>query len=219
MIKEKAPDYLFSTLTEFKLLDEMAGTFTGYGSNFGVVDDYGDMVVKGAYKRTLADWKKKGKLPKMLAQHGMGETGLPIGKWTSMTEDDTGLKVEGQLFPPETELLKLIRMGLKSGELDGLSIGYRAKDFSYGTQAGEPRRTLKGIDLFEVSLVTFPANTSSRISTVKASEIRTRRDFEKCLRESGMFSKNDAVKLASGWSPSLSDSATVTELLSTNPFK
>lgn len=218
--KEKPQEYLFSTFTEFKFLDEKEGIFSGYGSNFGNVDEYGDLIIKGAYKKTLAEWKKTKKLPKMLVQHGYGESGLPIGKWMSMEEDDAGLKVEGKLFPAETELLKHVHMGMKSGELDGLSIGYRAKEWEYGTKPGEPRRTLKQIDLFEVSIVTFPANRSSRVQTIKASDITTRRDFEKVLRDSGLFSKQDAIRMASAWNPNgRSDSADGLELLNTNPFK
>jgi len=219
-IKERAPEQMFSTLVEFKFLDESTGVFSGYGSTFNGIDEYGDMILKGAYKKTLADWKKRKRYPKMLVQHGYGESGLPIGKWTSMEEDDKGLKVEGQLFPPETELLKHIKIAMKAGELDGLSIGYRAKDFEYGTQAGQPRRTLKQIDLFEVSVVTFPADLNSRVQTVKASDIKSRRDFEKVLRDSGLFSKQDAIRVASQWDPNgRSDSADGLELLINNPFK
>lgn len=217
--KERAADYLYSTMTEFKFSDEAAGVFSGYGSTFGNVDQYGDMIMKGAYKKTLAAWKKEKKLPKMLVQHGFGESGLPVGKWTSMEEDDKGLRVEGKLFPAETELMRHIHMAMKAGELDGLSIGYRAKDFEYGTKPGEPRRTLKGIDLFEVSIVTFPADLNSRVQAVKAADIKTRRDFEKVLRESGLFSKNDAVRLASQWDPNgRSDSVDGLDFLKTNPF-
>src|SRR5262245_1760553 len=73
--------------------DEEAGTFTGYGAVFNNVDAGGDLIVKGAFKETLREWKKERKLPKMLWQHGGGWAGsaadmLPIGKWLSMEEDD-----------------------------------------------------------------------------------------------------------------------------------
>lgn len=215
--KDKASTYLMSHLTELKFAND-AGSFTGYGSTFGNIDEYGDLIQKGAYKKTLGEWRKSKKMPKMLVQHGYGESGLPIGKWTSMEEDDTGLKVEGQLFAPETELLKMIYMGMKAGELDGLSIGYRATEWVMGSKPGDPRRTLKQIALFEVSIVTFPANLQSRVNTVKAADIRTRRDFEKALRESGLFSRNDATELASRWTPKQGEPVDVVELLSVNPF-
>lgn len=218
--KEKASTYMFSNLTEFKFLDEEKGIFSGYGSTFDNVDAHGDTIAPGAYKETLKYWKKRGKYPKMLVQHGFSETGLPVGKWTRMEEDDKGLKVEGQLFPPETELLTHIRIAMKAGELDGLSIGYKAIDVQWPKIGENFRRKLKSIDLFEVSIVTFPADANSRVQTIKASDIKTRRDFERMLRDSGMFSKQDAVRMASAWDPSkLSDSASGFEFLKDNIFK
>lgn len=193
--KDQGIDRLYTTLTELKFLNEgEEGKFSGYGSVFNIMDEGGDVVVKGAYKASLKEWKKQKKLPKLLVQHGFGETGLPIGKWLSMEEDDHGLKVEGQLFPPETDTMKQIHMAMKAGELDGLSIGYRVKEFAFGTKPGDPRRTLKAVDLFEVSVVTFPMNTSSRVDKIKS--ITTIREFEKALREEFGFSHARAKAIA-----------------------
>ena len=71
------------------------GTFSGYGSVFGVRDSYGDVVEPGAFKDSLAAWGSKGKLPKMLWQHRSEQ---PIGVWTKMSEDSKGLAVEGKLI-------------------------------------------------------------------------------------------------------------------------
>ncbi|MGE3651811.1 MAG: HK97 family phage prohead protease, partial [Reyranellaceae bacterium] len=123
------------------------GSFSGYGAVFGNVDTYGDVIEGGAFKDTLRTWEDKGKYPPMLLQHGGGFLGgaddlLPVGKWTSMAENSRGLKVEGQLFALQTERGQYLYEGLKSGALDGLSIGYRAKEFVLGTKPGEPRRRL-----------------------------------------------------------------------------
>jgi HK97 family phage prohead protease len=168
-----------------------AGTFSGYGSIFGNVDSYGDVVQKGAFAATLKDWKKRKSMPKMLLQHGsfMGpaEDGIPIGIWTRMEEDDTGLLVEGELFALDTQKGRYIHEGMQSGALDGLSIGYIPREVAYGKKPEDPARTIKKLDLFEVSVVTFPANSESRVESVKSIEdMTTLSDAEAYLRDVGL---------------------------------
>lgn len=186
---------------ELKFATDKSGVFSGYGAIFGNVDQGGDLIQKGAFKDTLRAWEDKGKLPPMLLQHGGGFLGgaddmLPIGKWTSMEENAKGLKVEGELFAINTDRGQYIYEGLKANALDGLSIGYRAKEFVLGTKPGEPRRTLKSVDLVELSVVTFPMNDKARVGAVKAGDIKTIRDFEDWLREAG-FSNAQAKAIAS----------------------
>lgn len=177
------------------------GEFAGYGAVFGNVDSYGDVIQEGAFSATLADWKGAGKLPPMLLQHGgMGVSNtdqLPIGKWTKMAEDSRGLYAEGKLINLDTELGRTVYGALKEGVLDGLSIGFRAKEFALRSKPEDPRRTLKAVDLVELSVVTFPANGKARVSQVKSSsEIDTIRDFEKFLRDVGGFSHGQAKAIA-----------------------
>ncbi len=177
------------------------GAFEGYGAVFGNTDAYGDVIQKGAFKETLRDWSKSKKLPPMLVQHGgwmmTDMDALPVGVWEGMSEDDTGLHVKGRLINLDTERGKTIHGAMKEGALDGMSIGYRAKEFSLGTKPDEPRRTLKKIDLMEVSVVTFPANGKARVSSVKnAGMVKTIRDFEDFLRDAG-FSHAQAKAIAS----------------------
>lgn len=181
-----------------------AGEFEGYGAVFGNVDAYGDVIQKGAFKETLRDWKKQKKLPPMLVQHGgwmmTDMDALPVGVWEEMSEDDTGLLVKGRLINLDTERGKTIHGAMKEGALDGMSIGYRAKEFSLGTKPDEPRRTLKKIDLIELSVVTFPANGKARVSAVKSISDMTIEDFreiEATLRTKGL-SRSDAATAISG---------------------
>ena len=172
---------------EFKLAqsDAAPGTFEGYGAVFGNVDSYGDVIAKGAFKGTLSDWRKKKSLPKMLLQHGgwgiTDRDGIPVGKWEAMEEDDHGLQVKGRVINLDTEGGKSLYGALKEGVLDSMSIGYFAKEFSLGTKPDEPRRTLKKVDLVEVSIVTFPANDQARITAVKSLDDATIREFERAL--------------------------------------
>jgi HK97 family phage prohead protease len=175
------------------------GTFAGYGSVFGNEDSYGDVIKPGAFKQTIKEWKAKGKYPKMLLQHGgmgvMAIDGIPIGKYRHMEEDSKGLFLEGKLFAINTERGQYINEGLQSGELDSLSIGFMTREFIAGTKAGEPRRTLTNIDLWEVSIVTFPANDKAVITDVKAlSELK--REWEAAFRDGGL-SRADALKAVS----------------------
>lgn len=197
-------DHILTPL-EFKFADDGAavGTFEGYGAVFGNVDSYGDVIQKGAFKDTLKEWKKQKKLPPMLVQHGgwmiTDMDALPIGKWDEMDEDDTGLRVKGRLINLDTERGKTIHGAMREGALDGMSIGYRAKEFALGTKPEEPRRTLKKVDLVELSVVTFPANGKARVDGVKSAEdIKTIREFEDFLRDVGGFSHAAAKAIAAG---------------------
>lgn len=177
------------------------GTFSGYGAVSGNVDSYGDVIEPGAFRDTLRAWQDKGKYPPMLLQHGGGFLGgaddlLPVGKWTKMEENTKGLKAEGQLFALGTERGQYIYEGMKAGALDGLSIGYNVKEFVAGTKPGEPRRKLTNIDLVELSIVTFPANDKARIGNVKASDIKTIREFEGVLRDVLGYSHAAAKSIA-----------------------
>jgi hypothetical protein len=98
-----------------------------------------------------------------------------------------------------TETGKRIYGAMKEGELDGQSIGYRVGEFTWGTRPNGPRRPIKTIkELPEISLVTFPMNELARTGAVKASDIRTVRDFEEFLREVGGFSHAAAKSIARG---------------------
>ncbi|CAH2399210.1 HK97 family phage prohead protease [Mesorhizobium ventifaucium] len=194
---------LESGLIEVKFASgDKDGTFEGYGSIFGNKDSHDDIVEKGAFEGTLREWRAKGKLPKMLLQHG-GFFGpvddmLPIGKWIDMEENAKGLKVKGELFALNTDRGALIYEGMKSGELDGLSIGYKAVRSKMGTKPGvEPRRWLQEVKLYEVSVVTFGSNDRALVGAVKSAEIdtlKTLSDFEDFLREAGgpRWTKNTA---------------------------
>jgi HK97 family phage prohead protease len=167
------------------------GTIEGYGSVFGVRDSYDDVIAAGAFKGSLGQHASENTMPAMLWQHNMDQ---PIGVWTEMREDAKGLYVKGQLAL-DTTLGKEAHALLKMGALNGLSIGFMSKQWSYDRDTDV--RTLTEIDLWEVSLVTFPANGKSRVTQVKsADELATPKDAERILRDAG-FSKADATAFVS----------------------
>jgi HK97 family phage prohead protease len=157
------------------------GTFEGYGSVFGVVDSYNEVVAPGAFAGSLDEHKAKGRMPALLWQHRMSE---PIGVYTQMAEDKTGLYVQGRLVLESARGAEAYAL-LKAGALSGLSIGYMERKVEEDKTTGI--RTLTDLDLWEVSLVTFPANDEARVSDVKTALRRGLpidiRSFEAELRE------------------------------------
>ena len=165
------------------------GVIEGYGSVFGVVDSYGDVVEKGAFAASLHAHRAAGTMPAMLWQHNPDD---PLGVWEEMSEDAHGLKVKGRIVL-ETARGREARALLKAGALNGLSIGFVATDKSWNDRDGT--RTLNAIDLWEVSLVTFPANQQARLSSVKAADmaaLRTIREAEEVLCGTPDFSERSA---------------------------
>lgn len=169
------------------------GEFEGYGSVFDVVDSYGEVVKEGAFQDSLAEHKKAGTFPALLWQHNPSE---PMGVYTEMFEDSRGLFVKGKLAL-ETQRGREAHALLTAGALNGLSIGFYPKRWEYEEESGT--RFLTEIDLWEVSVVTFPANSDARISGTKAlsaiSDLNTLQDAEKYLREEGGFSNNAATAM------------------------
>ena len=183
MIKTK----IFCTKSDLSAGEQ--GVIRGYASVFGGVDCYEDTIEPTAYDNVI----KLGELPKMFFNHD--SFSLPIGKWTKLDKDDKGLIVEGQINL-ELEEGKAIYSALKFGSIDGLSIGFgmTKDDFSYNKDV----RVIYNITkLYEVSIVTFPADNGARIQDVKSSndidELETLSDVEHYLREAGNLSRKDAT--------------------------
>lgn len=161
------------------------GTVEGYASLFGEVDQARDMVMAGAFADTL---KRRGlrRIP-MLFQHDPAE---PIGVWLELREDFRGLYARGRLIPDVQrgrEVLALVR----HGAIDGLSIGFR-------TVKGriDPRtrvRKLDAIDLWEISIVTFPLLTGARVRAAKGVQFSYRRPVAEAPRLSPARAREEAA--------------------------
>lgn len=172
------------------------GFFSGYGSVFGNVDSYREVVAPGAFSDSLAETKAKGRTFPVLWQHRSGE---PIGNWdiNSLKEDSHGLFGEAQLWLNEAPNAKVAHRGMQSKSITGLSIGYYVRDDSFDEKTRI--RTLKKLDLVEISVVTAPANDDARIDSVKAiiaqGGLPSLKEFEQILREAG-FSKSQSAVIA-----------------------
>jgi HK97 family phage prohead protease len=136
------------------------GEFTGIASVFGELDQMGDTVAPGAFRKSLAAHQAKGRMPLMLWSHQLDQ---PIGKWTSIVETAEGLAVKGKLLLDVARAREVYAM-LRERVADGLSIGFRTV-YSIRTKTG---RLLKEIDLAEISVVSLPALASARVTSVKS---------------------------------------------------
>jgi uncharacterized protein len=171
---KKEPNSMQHIICPFEIKSDTGndGYITGYGSVFGNIDSYGDIVAKGAFKKSINDVMTGAKSwPAMLLQHGdaTSDGKMPVGIWTSMEEDDKGLKLTGKLANTKRgrDAYALLKMQPRPA-LDGLSIGYRCTDYELHKAGSPARRTIKAVDLVEVSLVTFPANDRARVTGVKS---------------------------------------------------
>jgi len=137
------------------------GTFMGYASVFDVVDSYKETVKKGAFRKSIQKWSASGYSPLMLWMHDPTQ---PIGVWYAMAEDKKGLVVFGKLALG-TQRGKEAYELMKMKALTGLSIGYKV--VSSEIDRKRKIRILTDVNLFEVSLVSFPANDKARVCDVK----------------------------------------------------
>lgn len=130
---------------------------SGYASLFGRKDQGGDIVLQGAYGDSLKRLSTGGRRVKMLWQHDPTQ---PIGIWDEVREDGKGLWVKGRLLP-EVEKGREAAALLSAGAIDGLSIGYRTIK---AERDGKGQRLLQELELWEVSLVTFPMLPEARVN-------------------------------------------------------
>lgn len=136
-----------------------AGELEGLASTFNNVDLTGDIVAPGAFRATIREHRAAKTMPALLWSH---DASAPVGVWTEMREDSVGLRMKGRLSL-ETVRGAEARALAMDGAL-GLSIGFRTRDAGYE----KGRRVLKDLQLFEVSLVSIPANPAARLTSVKS---------------------------------------------------
>jgi len=192
----------FNFEIESKSITEQ-GVFSGYGSTFGgKPDSYGDIIHEGAFTNTLKKGGRNGYGIAMLWQHNASE---PIGVWQDVVENKKGLAVTGQLVLGTQRGREAYEL-MKAGALRGLSIGFEIPKGGSEFDDNKKIRNIKEIDLWEISPVTFAANTRAQISQVKSLEsANTPRQFESALREAGL-SKSAAMYLTNLCKDRLSES-------------
>lgn len=177
---------------DVKEVDE-EGHFSGYASVYNVIDAYREVVAPGAFANSLRKWQSRGRLPPALWQHRSAE---PVGPFTKMVEDEHGLYTEGTLLVNDVQRAREARALMKSKTVDGMSIGFNSITEEWNSET--KLLTLKEVDLWEVSIVTFPANQESLITEVRSmfvdGQTPSIKEIEEILRDAG-FSRTQAKAL------------------------
>ena len=182
---EETTKELLQVCSSIKAEEGEEGTFYGYGSIFNNTDLGNDVVVNGAFTKSLARTGPKG--VKLLYQH---KSDMPIGVFEEIEEDGKGLKVKGRLAlgtQAGREAYELLKMGA----LDGLSIGFRVSPKGQEYDGKSKKRFIKEVDLMEISLVTFPMNPKARVRSVKGEEVSIR-EWENGMRDAFTLSRSEA---------------------------
>lgn len=163
------------------------GQIEGFAAAYGNVDHGGDIILPGAFTKTLRGRKS---LPMLLYHDGH----RPVGVWNAFEDSDRGLKIKGRITTVSSDGAEALAL-VRDGALAGLSIGYRSVKERYTDTA----RELIELTLLETSLVAVPMNDRAQVTKVKniAGEGRlpALRDFEEFLREAG-FSRTQATAIA-----------------------
>lgn len=147
-----------------KSVDAEAGVISGYASVFGNVDSYGDIVIKGAFLKSIEKAEKTGKVISVFYGHNMEDPRANIGRVIELREDNHGLFFKAQLDLSGDTYGRLVYEQLKDGRLDSLSFGFSIIEGA-NTEAGYELREL---ELYEISVVPIPANQEALITEVKA---------------------------------------------------
>lgn len=161
-------------------LSDKPGAFEGYASLFGVADLSRDIVMRGAFQNSLAS-----KNPiRLLWQHDAGQ---PLGIWTEVFEDRRGLFCRGELNL-NVQRARELQALLKQGAIDGLSIGYKTRKARRDPSTGA--RLLLDVDLWEISLVSFPLLPQARVTAVKAETRQACRSHAALMQDARLIFKS-----------------------------
>ena len=189
---EKSSDEFLEIKAQISALnedDEVDGIFEGYGSIFNNTDLGNDVIVNGAFTKSIKRTGAKG--VKLLYQH---KTDMPIGVYESIEEDEKGLKVRGRLAM-KTQAGRETYELMKMGALDGLSIGFRTSPKGQSYDPKKKVRKISEVELMEISVVTFPMNPKATVQTVKGQELSIR-EWESGLRDAFNLSRSEAKMAA-----------------------
>lgn len=164
----------------FEIKATSGNEIEGHGSVFGNTDLGGDIVLPGAFKKSLAKHSAEDTMPALLWQH---DSSRPIGVWKEAQEDGHGLWMRGELA--DTADGRDAKALVKMKAVRGLSIGFALTEFDFDK---EGNRLIKEVDLWETSVVTFPMNPKATIEAIK-SQYPDPRSFERFLCEAGCSNK------------------------------
>ena len=170
-------------MTKFKSAEFAAqmpseGTVEGYAATFDrEPDSYGDVIAKGAFVRTLAEWSQKEQPIPLLYGHNTEDPEMNIGKVTEAYEDEKGLHVRAE-FDADNPKAQYVRKLAKEGRLYQFSFAYSVRDAADVDVDGFKAYELRDLDLYEVSLVQIPANQHAVITDIKSGRRNSKADAD-----------------------------------------
>lgn len=148
--------------------------FEGYASTWTrTPDSLGDVVAKGAFAESLEDWQERGRTIPILWLHEMHDPGAYVAKVVDIVEDAHGLKVVGEFFEDDPQARKVHRL-LKERMVNEMSFAFEVDDAETITEDGNQVRELRKVDLKEISIVPFGANSDTSIESVKTTQVSSR---------------------------------------------
>ncbi|MGV0627201.1 HK97 family phage prohead protease [Mycolicibacter minnesotensis] len=166
------------------------GQFTAYASVFGNVDSYGDVVMPGAFTKTLAEWTKSGNPIPLLFGHNMSDPDYNLGGVVSAEEDAVGLKIIAQLDLENPKAAQTYRM-LKGRRINQMSFAYDEIESGPATHDGNHVWELRELKVYEVSVVTIGANQETEILAVKSMPSVAERTLRDIKAGRALSSKNE----------------------------
>lgn len=170
------------------------GQMVAYASIFGNVDSYGDIVVKGAFKNTLAEWEaKEGRTLPLLYGHNMSDPNMNIGGIIKAEEDNRGLKITAE-FDDDPTAQKVYKL-VKAGRIAELSFAFETVKSAMISDKERPDayRELQELKLFECSVVPIGANSETEVLAIKGLDgILTQAKAGRTLSKANETSLRDA---------------------------
>lgn len=155
---------------EVKSSDEDRGFFSAYVSTWTrQPDSYGDVIARGAFTNTLAEWAESGFNIPVLWNHNDYDPNMFLGHVTKAVEDDHGLYIEAILDLDNPTAVQVYRT-IKNRRVNHMSFAFRVRESEIVTEGGEEKNELRELELLEVSIVPHPANTDTSIESVKAAK-------------------------------------------------
>ena len=154
------------------------GLIEGYASVFNLRDTQGDVILQGAFVKSLAEWRRQGRFPALLWQHDPRQ---PVGVIVALSEDAQGLYLKAQLAL-EADAGREADALVRARAVDGLSIGFRTVR---AERDRDGTRRIQEVALWEVSLVTFPANPAARVLIMKDTLLASLRKVARSFQAAG----------------------------------
>lgn len=152
-------------------------TFKGYASTFGNIDRDDEVMTSGCFRKFLSEHT-----PSMLWQHKMSE---PLGVYTVVREDEKGLYVEGQMPLDDDFVRGRVMPQMKAGSVRAMSIGFTVDEYTYNKE--QDLVYFNEVKLWEISLVTIPANAQAVVTSVKSlEEVASIKELNQLLKMYGI---------------------------------